>query len=183
MAYAPEISTVDLLEILAMGQQTTPPDTPPSKKSPPPIPLSWAWRCHSCRTKWAFRAVNRCLTCSHRFCGECESELDFTGWNKYEAYWCDKTEGRPILKWQNDEVDETEFDESTSEDEEDEEQDEENEHEDHDMDIFEWDDDADVGSVGSGDHEGLFDPSLLYDGDDKDTNSEEHNETPTELGS
>ncbi|KAI5797968.1 hypothetical protein DFH27DRAFT_561090 [Peziza echinospora] len=169
MAYTPELSTVDLLEILAMGQPTTSPDTPPPQKSPPPAPLAWVWKCHGCKAKWAFRAVHRCLSCSHRFCGQCQSELDFTGWNKYEAYWGgDKTEGKPVLKWQG-----SEFEvESPSKDE----QDEENEHEERQMDVFEWDDDADVGSGGSGDREGSFDPSYLYD--DGDTTSEENNESP-----
>lgn len=77
---------------------TLPP--PPSHPSATPIdcrrptfaaprsPYPWIWRCHKCRIVYRFSAaLNRCLTCSHRFCAKCVSEFDYSGWEHWKSYW------------------------------------------------------------------------------------------------
>ena len=67
-----------------------PPVTPVTPTPKKPIP--WIWVCHRCRHKYSFQATPRCLSCSHRFCVKCVSELDYAGWRAYDNYWSRRTE-------------------------------------------------------------------------------------------
>ncbi|TGZ78684.1 hypothetical protein EX30DRAFT_134002 [Ascodesmis nigricans] len=54
----------------------------------PPPPAPWTWTCHRCHHTYRFSAaLNRCLSCSHRFCRECISEYDYDGWDAFRAYY------------------------------------------------------------------------------------------------
>ncbi|KAI5851096.1 hypothetical protein DFP73DRAFT_140460 [Morchella snyderi] len=68
----------------------------PRAVHPPPTPYPWVWRCHRCHADRRFTASNRCLGCSHVFCTRCVSEYDYSGWEKWGAYYrrrCSTNEG------------------------------------------------------------------------------------------
>jgi len=64
----------------------------------PKTPLPWIWICHKCRHSYPFKATPRCLSCSHRFCGKCNSELDYSGWMVYDSYWSRKAGSTTVAK-------------------------------------------------------------------------------------
>lgn len=73
-----------------------PPVTP--RTPVPKTPTPWIWICHKCRQSYPFKATPRCLSCSHRFCNKCISELDYSGWMVYDSYWSRKTDPAAVAK-------------------------------------------------------------------------------------
>lgn len=86
--------------------------------SAPRSPYPWVWRCHKCRTVYRFSALNRCLSCSHRFCQKCVSEFDYSGWEHWKGYWRAGIDDKEKEKGNEDgeEVEEEEDDELEIED-------------------------------------------------------------------
>ncbi|KAF8544675.1 hypothetical protein BDD12DRAFT_434579 [Trichophaea hybrida] len=59
-------------------------------RPPPRSPDPWVWSCHRCLSSYCISAaLNRCLSCSHRFCRKCISEYDYDGYDEWKAYWAD----------------------------------------------------------------------------------------------
>lgn len=79
------------------SSQRKPPQHRRNTSLPPPTPQPWLWSCHRCFSLYRFSAArNRCLACSHRFCRKCISQIDYEGWDVWNAYWSPSSNSPPI---------------------------------------------------------------------------------------